>query len=193
MKETPRSLCRCEISCRWQNCVMTDTNLPVLWRFCHSGVYDMQLPVSRRFYRSGVEEVRLPGSLATVFSMWKKRDSLGFSDFVILVLKKWNYPRHEYLTSWCRWSETDRVTATLTILMWRTWEGKSHSSFAILVCRKWDNVCTLGWLYPAGIWLYCDCFIWVYLVLCLFNLYCGGFILFCNACVCVFCNVWVFW
>ena len=34
----------------------------------------------------------------------------------------------------------------------------------------------------------------VYLVLCLFNLYCGGFILFCNVCVgvcmCGFCNVW---
>jgi len=26
----------------------------------------------------------------------------------------------------------------------------------------------LGWLHTAGIWLYCDCFMWVYLVLCLF-------------------------
>ena len=63
-------------------------NLPVLWRFCHSGVYDMKLPMSRRFYSSGVEEVRLLGSLATVFLMWKKRDCPGLSDFVILVLKK---------------------------------------------------------------------------------------------------------
>jgi len=26
-------------------------------------------------------------------------------------------------------------------------------------------LCTLGWIYTAGIWLYCDFFIWVYLVL----------------------------
>jgi len=45
----------------------------------------MQLLVSRRFYTSGLEEVKLPGSLATVILMWKKRDSLGFSDFVIVV------------------------------------------------------------------------------------------------------------
>jgi hypothetical protein len=39
--------------------------------------------------------------------------------------------------------------------------------------------CTLGWPYTEGIWLYCDYFIWVYLVLWFFfNL---------------FCNVWVFW
>ena len=29
-------------------------------------------------------------------------------------------------------------------------------------------ICTLRWLYTAGIWLYCDYFIWVYLALCLF-------------------------
>ena len=46
-------------------------------------------------------------------------------------------------------------------------------------------LCTLGWISTAGIWLYCDYFIWVYLALC-FNLFCGGFILFCNVCVCVF-------
>ena len=114
-------------------------NLTVLWRFCHSGVHDMKLPMSRRFDGSGVEEVRLSGSLATVCLVWKKRDSLGLSDFVIVVWK-WNYRRHEYLTFWCRWSETDRVTATLPVLMWRTWEDKSHCSFAILVCRKWDNL-----------------------------------------------------
>jgi hypothetical protein len=45
--------------------------------------------------------------------------------------------------------------------------------------------------------MYCDYFIWVYLVLWLFffNLYCGCFHLFCNVCVgvcmCGFCNVWV--
>jgi hypothetical protein len=60
-------------------------NLTVLWRFCHSGVHDMKLLMSRRFYRSGVEEVWLPGSLETVFLMWKKRDCLGLSDFVVVV------------------------------------------------------------------------------------------------------------
>jgi hypothetical protein len=50
----------------------------------------------------------------------------------------------------------------------------------------WIKVlCTLGWLYTAGIWLYCDYFIWVYLFCVCFNLYCGGFTLFCNMCVCV--------
>jgi hypothetical protein len=47
------------------------------------------------------------------------------------------------------------------------------------------------WLFHFGYILHCDCF----------NLYCGGFILFCNVCVCVcvwvcvcgVCNVWVFW
>jgi hypothetical protein len=39
--------------------------------------------------------------------------------------------------------------------------------------------CTLGWTYTEGTWLYCDYFIWVYLVLC-FNLCCGYFNLFCN-------------
>ena len=120
-------------------------NLHVLWRFCHSDVYDMRLPMSRRLYRSGVEEVRLPVSLATDYLLWKKRDSLGLSDFVILVLKKWNYPRHEYLTFWCCWSETGRVTATLPVLIWRTWEGKRLCSFAILVCRKWDNLNDSNW------------------------------------------------
>jgi hypothetical protein len=48
----------------------------------------------------------------------------------------------------------------------------------------------LVWLYSVDIWLYCDCFIWVYFVLC-FNLYCGGFKLFCNVLMwmCGFCNV----
>jgi hypothetical protein len=39
---------------------------------------------------------------------------------------------------------------------------------------------SFGWPYTEGTWLYCDCFIWGYLVLCLsylvlwyFNLYCG--------------------
>jgi len=31
----------------------------------------------------------------------------------------------------------------------------------------------IRWHYTESTWLYCDYFIWVYLVLC-FNLYCGG-------------------
>jgi hypothetical protein len=68
---------------------------------------------------------------------------------------------------------------------WLKWSG-------VTVKFLWIKVlCALGWLYTAGIWLYCDCFIWVYLALC-FNLYCGGFILFCNVCVCV-CVCFVMW
>jgi hypothetical protein len=48
------------------------------------------------------------------------------------------------------------------------------SDFIIYV--KWVTVhflgikvsCTWGWSYTEGTWLYCDYFIWVYLVLCLF-------------------------
>jgi hypothetical protein len=39
------------------------------------------------------------------------------------------------------------------------------------------------YIYTKGTRLYCDYLICVYLVLRLFNLYCGGFILFCNVCV----------
>jgi len=40
--------------------------------------------------------------------------------------------------------------------------------------------CTLGWPYTEGIWLYCDYFNWVYLVLLLFQLFCNVWV-----CVCV--------
>ena len=43
----------------------------------------------------------------------------------------------------------------------------------------------LGLPYTEGTCLYCDYFIWIYLVSCLFKLYCGGFILFCSVCLCV--------
>jgi len=69
-----------------------------------------------------------------------RNETLWVSAILSLWFEKWKYPRHEYLTFWCRWSETDRSTATLPILMWRMWEGKSHYSVAILVCRKQDNL-----------------------------------------------------
>jgi hypothetical protein len=43
----------------------------------------------------------------------------------------------------------------------------------------------MGWIYTAGIWLYCD-YSFGYILCCVcFNLSCGYFILFCNVCVCV--------
>jgi len=64
----------------------------------------------------------------------------------------------------------------------------------IMVKFLWIKVlCKLWWLYTAGIWLYCDYFIWVYLVL--FVLICTVVVLYCFVmCVWVgFCNVWMFW
>jgi hypothetical protein len=50
-----------------------------------------------------------------------------------------------------------------------------------LYCEYLDYILTISF----GYILYCVCF----------NLYCGGFILFCDVCGCVcrFCNVRVFW
>ena len=48
-----------------------------------------------------------------------------------------------------------------------------------LYCGYLDYIVTISF----GYIFYCVCF----------NLYCGGFILFCNVCVCVCVFVWVFW
>ena len=50
-----------------------------------------------------------------------------------------------------------------------------------LYCGYLDYIVTVSF----GYILYCVCFF--------FNLYRGGFILFCVVCGCRFCNVWVFW
>ena len=97
---------------------------------------------------------------------------------------------------WLKWSDWSEVTE----VKWLKWSDWSEVKL-VAVKFLWIKVlCTLGRIYTAGIWLYCDYLIWVYLVLC-FNLYSGGFMLFCNVCVCVcvcvcacvggFCNVCV--
>jgi len=58
------------------------------------------------------------------------------------------------------------------IMRWRRCEIR-----VTLYCGHLDYIVTISF----GYILHCVCF----------NLYCGGFILFCNVCVCVFCNVCV--
>ena len=48
-----------------------------------------------------------------------------------------------------------------------------------LYCVYWDYIVIVSFRCI----MYCVCF----------NLYCGGFILFCDVCVCVCVYVWVFW
>ena len=72
------------------------------------------------------------------------------------------------------------------------------------VKNKWNHTSTLYTHFSltwAGsglcFWFLCMCV--AFPIAFCFNLYCGGFILFCSVCVCVcvclcgFCNVWVFW
>jgi hypothetical protein len=78
------------------------------------------------------------------------------------------------------WSE-------LTWLMWRDFVLKLNEvKWVPLKFFGTKVLCTLGWPYTEGTWLYCDCFIWcvscTVVVLTCFVM-CG--------CVCMwFCNVW---
>jgi hypothetical protein len=87
--------------------------------------------------------------------------SLSTSAISLLILYQLGYYGftriHNCELTWFMWSDS--------ILKWSDWSEVRWVTVKFL----WIKVlCTLGWLCTAGIWLYCDHFIWVYLALCLF-------------------------
>jgi len=75
---------------------------------------------------------------------------------------------------------------------WFYFEGKwSELKWVTVKLLRVKVPCTLGWPYTEGAWLYCDCLIWEYLVLCLFQLvlWCVGVLVTCVLVFTVFCIV----
>jgi hypothetical protein len=55
------------------------------------------------------------------------------------------------------------------LMIFYIWGTKLFGTENSVLLKIYQKVlCTLGRIYTAGIWLYCDYFIWVYLALCLF-------------------------